>query len=116
MSGSGFTILYIVVIMALLYFMMIRPQKKQLSARNDMLKSLKKGDHVSTVGGINGYIRAIKEGVVYLEIADGLIIEVMKASISGVIDEAIYEDALEDVEASVEEIEVETEVDEENKN
>lgn len=92
MGGSEFTIIYIIVIMALLYFMMIRPQKKQLNARNEMLNNLQKGDHVSTVGGVNGYIRAIKEGVVYLEIADGLIIEVMKASISGIIDEAIYEE------------------------
>ena len=103
-QGSQLTIIYVIVIMALLYFLMIRPQKKQMNARNEMLKQLKKGDHVSTASGINGYLRAIKENVIYIEIADGLIIEMMKASVTGIIDESLYEGTVEEIEEVSEEV------------
>lgn len=96
-SGTQLTVLYVVAIMAMLYFLMIRPQKKQMNLRKDMLSSLKNGDHVHTAGGINGYIRAIKGEVVYVEIADGLIIEMMKQAIAGIIDESIYEGTKEEI-------------------
>lgn len=100
------TLLYVVVIMALIYFLMIRPQKKQMNTRNEMLNNLAVGDHINTVGGINGYIRAIKNDLIYVEIADGLIIEMVKMSVAGLVDESIYDDP-ETVEEAEETVDVE---------
>ena len=113
-SGTQLTVLYVVAIMAMLYFLMIRPQKKQMNLRKDMLSNLKRGDHVHTAGGINGYIRAIKGEVVYVEIADGLIIEMMKQAIAGIIDESVYEstrEEIQDVTSNEEMVEFEEKVD-----
>ena len=113
-SGTQLTVLYVVAIMAMLYFLMIRPQKKQMNLRKDMLSNLKSGDHVHTAGGINGYIRAIKGEVVYVEIADGLIVEMMKQAIAGIIDESVYEstrEEIQDVTSNEEMVEFEEKVD-----
>lgn len=52
MSG----ILLIVVMIALMYFMMIRPQQKQRSQHQQMVSQLKKGDHVITIGRLHGVV------------------------------------------------------------
>lgn len=49
------------VLVAVFYFFMYRPQKKQEQERNAFLGSLKKGDHVVTAGGIYGIIRPFTE-------------------------------------------------------
>lgn len=61
-AGGGFsTILIFVVFIALMYFMMIRPQKKQQTKRKEMMDALKKGDSVITIGGLHGVIDSIND-------------------------------------------------------
>lgn len=48
-------------IMVLMYFMMIRPQKKAQQKQQNMLDSLKKGDAVVTIGGLHGLIDEVRE-------------------------------------------------------
>jgi preprotein translocase subunit YajC len=72
MSGSTGTwsIIYIVVMFALLYFVLIRPQNKQRKAQAALLSSLKKGDQVVTIGGLHGSIVDINEERVTLKISE----------------------------------------------
>jgi preprotein translocase subunit YajC len=54
-------LIYIIPIMVVWYVMFIRPQNKERSSRQDMLKSLKKNDSVVTIGGIIGTVSHISE-------------------------------------------------------
>jgi preprotein translocase subunit YajC len=69
MSGN-YSILYIVVMFALLYFVLIRPQSKQRKQTAALLSSLKKGDKVVTVGGLHGSITDLTEERVTLKVSD----------------------------------------------
>lgn len=82
------TVLYIVLIIALLYFFFMRPQRKQQQVRDQMLKALKPNTRIMTAGGITGYIRAVGDEYVYVEIADGLVIELLKTSVAKILDDA----------------------------
>ncbi len=67
-AGSGvFSLVWIVVMVAIFYFMLIRPQKKQEKKTKAMLAALQIGDKIVTVGGICGKITKIKDDVVYIE-------------------------------------------------
>ncbi|MDC7952338.1 preprotein translocase subunit YajC [Liquorilactobacillus mali] len=61
MNSSVSTIVLFVAIMALMYFMMIRPQKKQQQKRKEMMNQLKKGDRVITIGRLHGVIDSIND-------------------------------------------------------
>lgn len=72
----------IVVMVAIFYFLLYRPQKKQQNRRRAMLDSLKKGDQVITIGGIYGTIEELGDKSLKLKIADGVVIEVVRSSVN----------------------------------
>lgn len=69
------------VIAVLFFFMIIRPQMKRAKDLRSMLESLQKGDEVVTSGGQVGKIVKIGEQFVSLEIADGVVTHVQKATV-----------------------------------
>ena len=72
----------IVVMIAIFYFLLYRPQKKQQNRRRAMLDNLKKGDQVITIGGIYGTIVELGDTSLKLKIADGVVIEVVRSSVN----------------------------------
>ena len=70
----------IVVMIAIFYFLLYRPQKKQQNRRRAMLDSLKKGDQVITIGGIYGTIEELGDKSLKLKIA--VVIEVVRSSVN----------------------------------
>ncbi|MEE0435008.1 MAG: preprotein translocase subunit YajC [Peptococcaceae bacterium] len=104
-GGGGFMIIYIIALFALLYFLMIRPQKKNQERHKQMLNALKINDRIQTVGGITGYVRDVSDTYVYIEIADGLVIELNRQYVAMVLhdeeDDAPVED-VQEVEAAPE--------------
>lgn len=72
----------IVVMIAIFYFLLYRPQKKQQNRRRAMLDNLKKGDQVITIGGIYGTIEELGDKSLKLKIADGVVIEVVRSSVN----------------------------------
>ncbi len=72
----------LVLMFAIFYFLLIRPQQKKAKEHRAMMDSLKKGDQVVTAGGIHGKIIAVEEAVVTLEIATGVNIKVNKGHIA----------------------------------
>ena len=77
----------IIVMLIIFYFMLYRPQKQAAKKREEMLKSLKVGNDVITIGGLYGKIAALDETTVHLEIADKVVIKVMRGSVNGVVDQ-----------------------------
>jgi preprotein translocase subunit YajC len=62
-TNSSFLIIQFGLILAIIYFLMIRPQQKQRKTHERTIMGLKKGDEIVTVGGIVGKVIHIKEGV-----------------------------------------------------
>ena len=95
--GSSFLIV-LVLIFGAMYFLMIRPQRKQQAKQQDMLANLKTGDEVITVGGIYGDVVGVEPDRVSLEIAEDVEIEVARRAIAQIVqpeedeDEAVAED------------------------
>ncbi|MCL6634295.1 MAG: preprotein translocase subunit YajC [Peptococcaceae bacterium] len=83
-SSQFASLLYIVALFAILYFLMIRPQQQRQKKHQEMLKNLKVDDRVITVGGIYGTIVKIKENSVILRVADNVRIEFLKNAVSQV--------------------------------
>lgn len=66
---------------AIFYFLVFRPQQKQLKEQKTLLAALKKGDDVVTQGGVLGKIYSVADKVVTLEVSSGVKMRVLKSSI-----------------------------------
>jgi preprotein translocase subunit YajC len=74
-----------VILIAVMYFLMIRPQMKRAKEHRGMLEKLAKGDEVLTNGGIAGTVSDIGESFITVEIADNVRIRVQKGAIANVL-------------------------------
>ena len=78
-------IIMLVGLLAIMYFMMIRPQKKQEKEQNDMRNNLAVGDEITTIGGIIGKIVSIKEETCVIETShERTKIRILKSAVSRV--------------------------------
>ena len=96
-QGGGLgAMLPFIVIMFIVYFLMIRPNTKKQKEKQRMIKSLKKGDKVITVGGIHGTIAGVKQkgSVLILNIGKNITITVNRSSIAGLAGKTTDEDTL----------------------
>lgn len=81
-GGSSLSgILMIVAMIAIFYFMMIRPQNKKQKELKRQREAMKKGDKIVTAGGIHGRIRELSDTTAQIEVASGVTIKVDRASI-----------------------------------
>ena len=82
-GGAGMqSLIFLLLIIVVFYFFMIRPQVKKQKEATNFRSSLKKGDKVTTTGGIYGKINDVKERTVTLEIADNVIVKVDKTAVT----------------------------------
>lgn len=84
-QDGTFSLVMIVAIFVLFYFMLIRPQNKRSKEHRELLAGIQKGDEVITAGGIVGKVVTIKEDYVRLVIAEQMEIIVQKSSIATVL-------------------------------
>lgn len=70
MPIDAYTLLMLVAMIALVYFMMIRPENKRKKEAEAMRNSLKKGDQITTIGGIMGKIVHVGEDSIVIETSD----------------------------------------------
>ena len=84
--GSNTSMIFMLVGMfALMYFMMIRPQKKKQKEEQEMRNAVEVGDEITTIGGIIGKIVSIKEETCVIETSrDGTKIRILKTAIRSV--------------------------------
>lgn len=76
------SVLPLVLIFAVMYFLVIRPQNKKAKVHQEMLTTLKKGDRVITTGGLIGTITKVLDQEIILQIADKVEVHVSRAMIS----------------------------------
>jgi preprotein translocase subunit YajC len=81
-GDSGFLgFLPIILMFALLYFLMIRPQMKRAKEQKAMIESLQKGDEVVAAGGLVGRITKINDQYVTLEIAPNIEVVLQRSAV-----------------------------------
>ncbi len=86
-GGGALAFLPMILMFAIIYFLLIRPQMKRQKSQRNMLGALKKGDRVITKGGIFGKIEAFKgkdDTQVILDVGKGTKITVARAYVAGV--------------------------------
>ncbi len=89
-GGMGSTVLMIVLMIAIFYFLMIRPENKRKKQAEEMRSALKKGDWLTTIGGVYGRVVAITDRTVVIETSEDRVrVEFLKSAIGqvGTLDE-----------------------------
>lgn len=82
-AGMGSTLIMLVLMIAIFYFMLIRPENKRKKEAEQMRSAVKKGDKITTIGGIVGTVVDVKESRIVIETsADQVRMELEKWSIS----------------------------------
>lgn len=86
-GGADFSFLIMMVLLfAVFYFLLIRPQQKKMKTHKAMVGGLKRGDKVVTQGGLYGTVtKVVSEAELQVEIADGVRVRVVKGTISEVL-------------------------------
>jgi preprotein translocase subunit YajC len=82
---AGF--LPIIILFAIFYFLLIRPQQKKAKEHREMIANLQKGARILTSGGIYGTIQSLDETTIGLEIAEKVKIKISRASVAAVVSE-----------------------------
>jgi preprotein translocase subunit YajC len=83
--GAVTSLMPLILIFAIMYFLLIRPQQKKLKEHKAMVEALRRGDQVLTQGGIVGkVIKVAEDGIVEVEIAEGVKVKVLKHTIAQV--------------------------------
>jgi preprotein translocase subunit YajC len=81
-QGGGFMeFLPLIALLAVFYFLILRPQQKRAKEHRTMMEALQKGDEVVTIGGILGKVAKVGEENVEIEIANNVIVTVQKPAV-----------------------------------
>lgn len=91
-GGMGSTFIMLIAMVAIFYFLLIRPENKRKKEAEQMRNSLKKGDWLTTIGGLYGKVVAITDRTVVLETSEDRVrVEFLKSAIStvGTLDEQV---------------------------
>ncbi|WP_312530130.1 preprotein translocase subunit YajC [Paracoccus sp. (in: a-proteobacteria)] len=75
----------LILVFVIMYFLMIRPQQKRMKEHRAMVEAVKKGDEIITQGGLIGKVSSVRDGEVEVEIAPGVKVRVVRATISSVV-------------------------------
>ncbi|WJY28200.1 MULTISPECIES: preprotein translocase subunit YajC [Sporosarcina] len=75
MSATLVNLLPFIAMIAIMWFLLIRPAQKRQKQTKEMQTNLKRGDRVVTIGGLHGTIDAVDETSVFLKMADGTVLQ-----------------------------------------
>ena len=81
MQSSLMSMLPLVLMFVVLYFVMIRPQMKRQKEHRAMIEALAKGDEVATAGGILGRVSRVNDATIGLEIANGVEVQLQRSAV-----------------------------------
>jgi preprotein translocase subunit YajC len=86
-------LIVIVVLLALFWIVLVRPQRRRTQEQTDLIESLEEGDEIVSAGGLYGVIREIEGETLHVEIADDLVVRMARNAVVGLVEE---EEELED--------------------
>ncbi len=85
-GGAAFAqFIPLILIFAIMYFLMIRPQQKRVKQHREMVAALKKGDQIVTQGGLIGKVVSARDDELEVEIAQGVRVRVVRSTVAQVI-------------------------------
>ena len=76
------TVVYIVAIIAIIYLLIIRPQKKRQKQHDDLVSALSLGVEIVTIGGIHGEVSRIKDDTLWSKVSNNVEIEIEKSAVA----------------------------------
>jgi len=88
--------LFILVLLVMMWFLLIRPQRRRQTDSQRLLNSLEVGNEIVTAGGLYGTITALEDDEARVRIADGVEVRIAKRAIAGVLSEDEEPKALEE--------------------
>ena len=80
-EGMGGTIVFLALMFGMVYFVLIRPQRKRQKEHEELTNELRKGDKVRTAGGIYGVLENVNDENVTMKVESGAIMRVAKDSV-----------------------------------
>ncbi len=78
------SIIMLVLMFAIFYFLLIRPQQKRAKQHRELVGNLKSGDQIISAGGLHGKIVSVEENVVTLEVANGVKVKMNRTAITDI--------------------------------
>ncbi len=78
------TLVMFSLIILIFYFMILRPQQKRQKERQKLLEGVKKGDRITTIGGMHATVLGIEDKIVLVQIADNVKVKIDKTAIANV--------------------------------
>ena len=81
------SLIFLVVLLGIMYFIMIRPQQKRMKEHAALLRSLEPGMVVVTNAGIHGAVAELEDKIVWLEVAPEVELKVSRGSIAEIVDD-----------------------------
>ena len=95
-GGGLMSFLPFIAIIAIFYFLIIRPQSKKRKDTEKMLSTLRKGDRIVTIGGIYGTIQNVRDTTVIVKVDENVKLEFLRSAISSVITQSSAKEEKED--------------------
>jgi len=85
-QGGGFMeFLPLIALLAVFYFLILRPQQKRAKEHKAMVEAMQKGDEVVTAGGVLGKVTKVGDENIGVEIADNVVVQVQKSAVQTVL-------------------------------
>jgi preprotein translocase subunit YajC len=84
----GTPLVPIILMLAIMWFFLIRPQQKKQKEHRAMISNLKKGDRIITSGGLHGRVTGVSDATLTVEIADKVRVKVNRAHVAGLAQQA----------------------------
>ncbi len=81
-GGTGFLLIWLLVLGGLFYFMLFRPQRKQRDRQLQLQNSIEVGDEIRTVGGIYGRVKTVTEGDLIIDVGNGTTLRVAMRAVA----------------------------------
>lgn len=75
----------IILMLAVMWFLLIRPQQKKQKEHRSMMSGLKKGDRIITSGGLYGRVTGVADNILTVEIADKVRVKVSRGHVAGIV-------------------------------
>ena len=92
-AGPFGDIMFLVLLFAVFYFLLIRPQQKRAKEHKKMVEAVAKGDEVVTNGGLLGLITDVSDSFVTLELADNVQIKLQRQAVANVMPKGTIKEA-----------------------
>lgn len=76
------SLIFLGLLIAIFYFMLIRPQKKRVEQHRSLVESLTVGDEIVTIGGVHGTVKRLGDDDLELEVAPGTVLRLVKSAVA----------------------------------